>query len=99
MTPDKLLEELAFEEKVLAQEFEETIDENLKEFERSLLEKEITIETNEVDELNLELLMDELVIHANETTPALCEEENSSALEDIIMILKKYPELKITLSL
>lgn len=99
MTTDKLLEEIALEEELLNQEFEETIDENLKAFERSILDNEAIEESSE-KEVNLELLMEELANNDNTiVTSSLCGEKNSSSLEDIILILKKYPELKITLSL
>ena len=100
MTTDKLLEEIALEEQLLDQELEETIDENLKAFERSLLDKEVVEESNDEPELNFELLIEELANNDNITVDSsLCGEENSSSLENIILILNKYPELKITLSL
>lgn len=94
MTYDILLEEVAFEEELLSEEFEELIDEDLKEFENSLFEEE-GIE----EELKLELIKDEFAMDFGEMETLLFESDNISPLENMIMVLKKHPGLKITLSL
>ncbi len=95
MEYNELLEEIAFEEELLSEEFEALIDEDLMEFENSLLEEE----SMEEAELNLELLQDKSVLDLGEMEILSFEKVDTSPLEDMIRVLKKHPDLKITLSL
>jgi len=95
MEHNELLEEIAFEEELLSEEFDKLIDEDLLEFENSLLGEE----SMEEAELNLELLQDESAIDLGEMDILSFEKVDTSPLDDMIRVLKKHPDLKITLSL
>ena len=95
MVHDELLEEIVFEGELLSEEFDKLIDEDLIDYENSLLEEE----SMEEAELNLELLQDESVIDFAEMEILSFDKVDTSPLEDMIRVLKKHPDLKITLSL